>query len=418
MQRIAGTDWRGCVVNKIVQLRKTETTGQAQAEEQSPSVAFPADAITGSIGALAYTLAEGTEVPEEFYFAAGLTTLGALCTGRLNVAANVDSEPRLYTVLLGESADVKKSTALRRTLDVFAPLLTSTLAGEMVKILHGVASAEGLGRILNKHKRVLLCYDEMRAFMDKASIQSSTLLAMTASLYEGTTWANPTKSEHHSVEVEDGHLSLLGCCTTETYAKMWTSEAIAIGLPNRLFIIGADRKRKVAWPPVPDQAQIDAVLDLLKEQLAKLPKSYGITPQARARWTEWYESAPPSEHAKRLDGIGFRVMPLLALTMGKQIIDGEVMDALLSILDYEITIRRLTDPIDADDRIARLEQKITRNLKARGSLTRRDLLRHTNAQRDGLWAFDRALAHLTHECIVGYDKTTALYSHLDEEAGE
>lgn len=374
------------------------------------SIAFPESAITGSIGALARTMAEGTEVPEEFYFAAGLTILGAFCTGRLKVAANVDCEPRLYTVLLGESADVKKSTALRRTVSLFTPLLASTLAGERVKVLHGVASAEGLGRMLNEHNRVLLCYDEMKALMDKASIQSSTLLAMTASLFEGTTWSNPTKNPKQSVEVDDGHLSLLGCCTTETYARMWTSEAIAIGLPNRLFIVGADRRRKIAWPEKPNQELIDAILDVLKEQLAKLPKTYDITPEARAQWSTWYESAPPSEHAKRLDTIGFHLMPLLALTMDKDIIDNEVMDVLLSILDYEITIRRLTDPIDADDRIARLEQKIIRTLKVRGPLTRRDLHRHTNARRDGLWAFDRALTHLIHEGCVGLDKTTALYS--------
>jgi hypothetical protein len=80
------------------------------------------------------------------------------------------------------------------------------------------------------------------------------------------------------------------------------------------------------------------------------------------------------------------------------------------ILDYEITIRRLTDPIDADDRIARLEQKITRTLKARGPLTRRDLLRHTNARRDGLWAFDKAISHLTHERYIRLNTTTTLYS--------
>jgi len=390
-------------------------TLQPQTDEQSRGVAFPESAITGSIGALAYTLAEGTEVPEEFYFAAGLTTVGAFCTGRLKVAANVDCEPRLYTVLLGESANVKKSTALRRTISLFTPLFVSTLAGEKVKVLHGVASAEGLGRMLKEHNHVLLCYDEMKALMDKASIQSSTLLAMTASLFEGTTWSNPTKNPKQSIEVDDGHLSLLGCCTTETYARMWTSEAIAIGLPNRLFIVGADRKRKIAWPERPDQNQIDAVLDVLKEQLAELPKTYDITPEARAWWSEWYESAPPSEHAKRLDTIGFHLMPLLALTMSKEIIDNDVMDVVLSILDYEITIRRLADPIDADDRIARLEQKIIRTLRARGPLTRRDLLRHTNARRDGLWAFDRAITHLIHEGCISLDKNTAVYFLIEAE---
>lgn len=387
----------------------------SESEPETKGIAFPQSAITGSIGALACTMAEGTEVPEEFYFAAGLTTLGALCTGRLNVAANVDCEPRLFTVLLGESADVKKSTALRRTVSLFAPLLAPSLAGERVKLLNGVASAEGLGRILNEHRHVLLCYDEMKALMDKASIQSSTLLAMTASLFEGTAWSNPTKNPKQSVEVSDGHLSLLGCCTTETYSRMWTPEAIAIGLPNRLFIVGADRKRKVAWPESPDQGQINEVLGYLRKQLTMLPKTYDITPKAKARWKEWYESAPPSEHAKRIDTIGFRLMPLLAITNDSEIIDEAVMDIVLSILDYEITIRRLTDPIDADDRIARLEQKITRTLKARGPLTRRDLIRHTNARRDGLWAFDKAISHLTHERYIRLNTTTALHSLTEVE---
>jgi len=201
-----------------------------------------------------------------------------------------------------------------------------------------------------------------------------------------------------------------GCCTTETYARMWTSEAIAIGLPNRLFIVGADRERKVAWPGSPDQGQLEACLKWLSDQLKVLPETYEITPQAKARWSEWYESAPPSEHAKRIDTIGFHLMPLLALTNDRDAIGDEVMDVLLSILDYEITIRRLTDPIDADDRIARLEQKIVRTLKGRGPLSRRDLQRHTNARRDGLWAFEKAVSHLIREHDISLDKTNAFYS--------
>ena len=390
---------------------------RSQLEPETQGVAFPQSAITGSVGALACTMAEGTEVPEEFYYAAGLTTLGAMCTGRLRVVANVECEPRLFTVLLGESADVKKSTAQRRTVSFFKPLLDPTpmLTAKSVKVLHGVASAEGLGRMLNEHKHVLLCYDEMKALIDKASIKSSALLAMTASLFEGTTWSNPTKNPKQSIEVSDGHLSLLGCCTTETYSRMWTSEAIAIGLPNGLFIVGADRKRKVAWPESPDQEEVDAVLEWVREQLATLPKTYQITPKAKARWADWYHSAPPSEHAKRLDAIGFRLMGLLALTNDKNEIDADTIDTLLAVLDYEIKIRKLTDPIDADDRIARLEQKILRVLGVKERLSRRDLQRLTNARRDGLWAFDKAVSHLMQERYIRLDSGEAyLLAEADE----
>jgi hypothetical protein len=119
-------------------------------------------------------------------------------------------------------------------------LLNPTLVGEKVKVLHGVASAEGLGRtMMTENKHVLLCYDEMKTLLDKASIKGSALLSVVTSLFEGTRWSNATKSLKQSIPIEGGHLSLLGCCTTETYRRMWTGEAISIGLPNRLFIVGA-----------------------------------------------------------------------------------------------------------------------------------------------------------------------------------
>jgi len=62
---------------------------------------FPLHAIVGSLGSLARELASGTEVPEEFIFACGLTVLGALCSGELTINVGVEVDPRLYTVLLG-----------------------------------------------------------------------------------------------------------------------------------------------------------------------------------------------------------------------------------------------------------------------------------------------------------------------------
>jgi hypothetical protein len=87
-------------------------------------------------------------------------------------------------------------------------------------------------------------------------------------------------------------------------------------------------------------------------------------------------------------------MGLLAFTNDKDEIDAATIDTLLDTLDYEITIRKLTDPIDADDHIAQLEQKILRVLDVKKRLSRRDLQRLTNAQRTGLWlCLDRDAAY-------------------------
>jgi hypothetical protein len=167
-------------------------------------------------------------------------------------------------------------------------------------------------------------------------------------------------------------------------------------MPNRLFVVDADAKPKRAWPESPDAAALDGIRQCIQHQLARLPLTLDITPDARARWEQWYNDLPTSEHAKRLDTIGFRLMPILALTTDtdKDCVDVDIIERVIAILDYELRLRVLTDPIDADDRIAKLEERVRRALKARGPLTKRRLRQCVHADRDGLWAFEAALKNL------------------------
>jgi len=366
--------------------------GTPSERQLSPGLDFPQSALVGSLGDLAKILAAGTEVPEEFYFVCALTMLGLLCETKLHLNVAAECEPRLYTVLLGASADVKKSTAMRRTISFFTEkvdFLGSRSLGK--KIVYGVGSAEGLARKLNEVGNLLLCYDELQAFITKSSIEGSVLLQATTSLYEQTHWSSTVKNPKSSMQVNNGHLSLLGCCTIETYSNMWSPEAIAIGFPNRLFLVSAERKVRVAWPKTPDPEELCAVGDRIVKQLARLPLTLQITPDAKARWEEWYLSLPPSEHTKRLDTLGFRLLSLIALCTDKDVVDIETVEVVCSILSYEFRLRVLTDPIDADNQIAKVEQKIRRTLTARGPLTKRNLVRFSNATREGAWAFERAV---------------------------
>src|SRR5215216_2664916 len=113
------------------------------APNQSSQLVFPATAIVGSIGELAMVLADGTEVPEEFYFACGLTALGWMCSTQLTLNIGIDVEPRLFTVLLGASYDARKSTAMRKTLTFFDRLVHSLSNPIPPKVIYGVGSAEG-----------------------------------------------------------------------------------------------------------------------------------------------------------------------------------------------------------------------------------------------------------------------------------
>lgn len=383
---------------------------------QLGALEFPAYCIVGSVGDLAGILAEGTEVPEEFYFACALTMLGLFSSNSLSIEVGLEVQPRLYTVLLGASYDARKSTAMKRTISVFEDI-RRLIDDEWLNVetCYGVGSAEGLIHGFNnlgtlqdpqdKSKRIirpaslLLAYDELRAFVEKCKVQNSSLLPMATSLFECNSWDNTTKEK--SLSVRDAHLSLMGCCTTETYANMWTNEAIAIGFPNRLFVVSADRKRKVAWPGSPDPTRLREVKLRLVDQLERLPLKFGVTADARGKWEAWYLSLPSSEHVKRLDTIGFRLLALIALATDKKEIDAETVSTVVSILNYEFEIRRLTDPIDADNTIASLESAITRQLQVRGPLSNRELRKFVNAKRPGLWAFDAAIRNLIKAGDIG-----------------
>jgi hypothetical protein len=131
----------------------------------------------------------------------------------------------------------------------------------------------------------------------------------------------------------------------------------------------------------------------LTSQLDRLPVSIGIDAKGKEEWERWYNGLPNSEHCRRLDTIGFRLLGLIALTTDKSCIDLETVKTTTTILDYELSVRLLTDPIDADSTIAKLEEKIRRVL-TKGPLAPRPLQQAVHAHRTGLWAFSSALNNL------------------------
>jgi hypothetical protein len=86
-------------------------------------------------------------------------------------------------------------------------------------------------------------------------------------------------------------------------------------------------------------------------------------------------------------------MILLAVSSGRETIDEEVAEAVISLLGWQFRIRRDNGPIDADNMIAGLEEKIRRSLAA-GPLSLSGIKRKVNYSRFGLWALDNAIKNL------------------------
>lgn len=368
---------------------------------------FPYNAMVGSLGDLARELGKDNEVPEEFLFMNAVTVTGLILSGRVRLASGLDSDTRLFTISVGESAGAKKSSAQRKILDFFTSLGLTDWS-----ICNGVGSAEGLANALERNP-VVLAIDELKYLLQKTQIRGSVLLPMVTALFEQTSYQNEVKDS--AICLSDARLSMVANCTTETFDVLWDHEALAIGLVNRLLLVSNERKPKVAWPKEPDKGRLAELGYIIKKQLTEeLPtKPFDITPEARIVWGDWYRALPETEFSKRLDTIGFRMMPILAVTTGKDIIDTAVIKAVTAILNYELVLRHDLQPIDAQNEIARTEIRIRR--ATREYTGRREIYRRVHANRVGEGIFDTALRNLIRAGKLVVDKETGRYRLSDDE---
>jgi hypothetical protein len=98
-------------------------------------------------------------------------------------------------------------------------------------------------------------------------------------------------------------------------------------------------------------------------------------------------------------------MVLLAATSERTIVDATVAEAVIALLGYQLEVRRECDPVDAENSIAAMEEKIRRAL-TRGSMKRRELQRKLHYDRFGLWVWNTASANLIAAGEIQHDKTT------------
>jgi hypothetical protein len=371
----------------------------SEPQPSGKSVEFPSSAYVGIAGEFAQLYSQHVESPAEFLYMAFLTYLGAALADKVTIASELRPSPRLYTVLLGESATARKSAAL----DFVDRFFREVLA---VNVHYGLGSAEGLAQELESDdgsaRSLLLHCDELKLLVDKASQDGSVALPMLTTLFERTMFDNTTKGK--KIRVRNGYLSLVAACTTETYQRMWHPSFRDIGFINRLFLVHADAERRFFSPkPVPESERRrlqDELLELVGAITAtvearKRPIELSFDPEAESILQEWYLSLPDSVHTRRLETYGLRLCILLELSQGEtRKITKETALAVRDLLNYELAVRRLYDPIDADNAIARLEESIRRVLSTYGPMTERDLKRRVAYQRAGVWVFNQALDNL------------------------
>ncbi len=366
-------------------------------EEYNP-LEFP-PVMAGPAGEFAELYSQYLEVPKSFLFTSYLVCLGSILCNSIKLQTELDIEPRIYALLLGESSDVRKSTALRKTIEFFKETVRD------FKVCWGVNSAERLSKVLKGGIPALLCLDEFQQFLGKCRIENSVLLPMVTTLFESLIYEAHTKTS--DVFVEDAHLSLLAASTEETHAKTWDPGFTAIGFSNRLWIVPGYGKRKFAFPKQVPEGEKGPIREGLIKTLKFAGGSLelGMTPEANRMFDDWYLNYETTVHAKRLEGYALRFMTLFCANECKLEIDSEIVSKVTALCDWQLEVRRIYDPIDADNTIAEMEERIRRYLR-QDRLTETMLKRklHRIISRSGTWCFTTALRNMKAAGEIRYQK--------------
>lgn len=366
------------------------------------SLAFPSWIIDGVAGKCASLYSSVLEAPEHFFYLAFLTCLGSILSGRLTLFSAIRPQPRLYALFLGESADDRKSTVLSQMVSLFKDSIID------FNVVWGVNSAEGLQKLFEKVKNILLVFDEFRLFVAKSKNEHSVLLPAATSLFETNHFETHTKTA--SVTIDDAHLAIMAASTVETFERIWDPAFTDIGFLNRLFIIPGSGLRKFSIPPPIPDSEKWRIKNELKEILAFVGdhKELELTIEAKARFDEWYLNQEASIYGKRLDGYALRFMSLLAVNSFKPQVDLETVEKVLSLVEWQRRVREALSPIDADSVTAKMEEKIRRTLKL-GDKSESLLKRFTHAHRAGLWIFEAAKRNLQKAGEIGWNKSEKVY---------
>lgn len=392
---------------------------QISFRENNLSLSFPFDVIRGAAGYFSRSFSEQMEVPLQFFFMSYLTCLGNVLSHKIRLRSVLGTQPRLYTVLVGESASDKKSTAILKAIEHFETVFKDDFFSAL-----GLGSAEGLQRVFKVASKkaksktrtnVLLAFDEFKAFISKCKIKNSVLLECVNSLFETNKYENHT--QRTSVIVH-GQLSLIGASTIQTYERIYTSAFTDIGFPNRIFLVIGTATTSHSLPgEIPKKklnvmsANLKAILKFIGDGI-----TYDIDPGAWEYYDDWYANIHrKSIHSKRLDGYCLRLMMLLAANSLRPTIDMSVVKDAVALCNWQLEIRKVYDPIDADNTIAAMEERIRRKLKQKGPLKDYELKQLTQANRVGLWLYDKAKKNLQMAEEVGFSNKNKVWFIVEDK---
>lgn len=277
-------------------------------------LAFPPNIVTGAAADYADRLSAISEAPWHFYAMSYLACLGHVLDGVVTASSLLHPRTGGYWLFLGQTGVSRKSFASGFTVDILKEAFPT------MNIMDGLNSGEGLITHLKKHPRTILYQDEFLHLITKTKQKGNTICTVLTSLWERTSAQIATTQVQH--RVTDAYLTMIGCCTLDTYSDCWTGELLDIGLANRMFILPGHPIKSVAIPPPlseDDRANIMAGIEDTVDR-ATFVSEYPVSPEAAEWYEDWYHHRydRSSPHSVRIDAYAIKFMLLFSINEGHE----------------------------------------------------------------------------------------------------
>ena len=401
---------------------------EAEIEEAAPLAAYPIEVWDGTMYAkYAEACTEGNFIPSEFFIETVKTVVGAIAGTQISGDLRGMESARSYTIL-SAVVSAGKGTAIRQACELFkfyyedigtepsADLVWGAGSTPKYKQIGAVqanlASEPALYEAGSLCPRVLLTPAELDMMLSKTRIEGSgpALLSQLRELYDSPyVNASTTASRKMKDVPRIVHLSLLTSTQPSTFEEL-ISEGLGTGMLSRFTIVRSDETRTVDSIPIPKLRTIKTALMQKVEALEAYPFRATLSPDAKEVMKAWYakirdiarshDNEQQRESTARLNIVVLRNVLHLAWLLDEPLVSAETMRKATLLGDYQLSQRSALIGSPTNNDSALMQSRITKCLRQKGKLSRRNLYKAVSADRFGTRIFDQALEGLKREGLV------------------
>jgi putative DNA primase/helicase len=388
------------------QLAKPEHRDEAEADVPE----FPRSILEGSyIGDLALALTAGTALAPQFAYDDIKTSLGSLLNRRVGFPGHEDIHLRHYNLKITHRPRQGKGETRKRVQSALGLLLEQ----HNIQIEDGTRFGSGQFMVkklseMEKTRQgpldLLVSFDEMRDFFQKADIRSSTLISVFCTLFEKHS-IKQGSFDHGDHAVEDTHLSFIGDFTAAMFQQCLAGRGAAgQGFLPRCALTYGRWKPAGDWTPRNIERE-QGIVDKIRHVLERLPEGVFVPKEEEdARECRLDFFAGLEKQIEQGDYFPLEIQSYFKRDLLLRVVFSD--DPVITLpqtarsiawANNQLNVRRALWPEDIGSQTEQMERKLQRLARERGPMSNRDYQRFAHVHSPGCGGFEvynRAMLNL------------------------